>query len=59
MGRGGGHEGRFSKDPLPVFSAGGQREQLRPRQECRLFKKKKKKKNTIIIIIMIIIRMKN
>ena len=22
-GGGGGHEGRFSRDPLPVFSAGG------------------------------------
>ena len=28
MGEGGGHEGRFSRDPLPVFSAGGPCEQF-------------------------------
>ena len=33
----GGHEGRISKDPLPVFSAGGCREQFWHWQECPLF----------------------
>ena len=28
LGLQGGHEGRFSRDPLPVFSAGGHREQF-------------------------------
>ena len=33
----GGHEGRFSRDPLPVFSAGGPCEQLWHGQGCPLF----------------------
>ena len=33
----GGHEGRLSSDPLPVFSAGGPCEQFWERQECPLF----------------------
>ena len=33
----GGHEGRFSRDPLPVFSAGGHFEQFRHGQGCPLF----------------------
>ena len=32
-----GHEGRFSRDPLPVFSAGGPCEQLWHGQGCPLF----------------------
>ena len=32
-----GHEGRFSRDPLPVFSAGGPREQFWHRQIRPLF----------------------
>ena len=31
------HEGRFSRDPLQVFSAGGYREQFRQGRECPLF----------------------
>ena len=34
---GGGHEGRFSTDPLPVFSAGGPCEQFWHGQDCPLF----------------------
>ena len=33
----GGHEGRFSRDPLPVFSAGGPCEQFKHGQVCPLF----------------------
>ena len=33
----GGHKGRFSRDPLPVFSAGSPCEQLWPGQGCPLF----------------------
>ena len=33
----GGHAGRFSKDPLPVFSAGGPRRQFWHGQGCPLF----------------------
>ena len=36
-GGGGGHEGRFSWDPLPVFSAGGPCEQFWHGQGCPLF----------------------
>ena len=31
-----GHEGRFSRDPLPVFSAGGHHEQFWHGQGCPL-----------------------
>ena len=34
---GGGHEGRFSRDPLPVFSTGDYRKQLRHRQGSPFF----------------------
>ena len=34
---GGGHEGRFSRDPLPVISAGDHREQFWHGQGCPLF----------------------
>ena len=37
LGRRGGHEGRFSRDPLPVFYAGGRCEQFRHGQGCPLF----------------------
>ena len=37
MGGGGGHEGRFSRDPLSVFSAEGLCEQLWHGQGCPLF----------------------
>ena len=37
MGRPGGHEGRFSKYHLPVFSAGGLSEQFWHGQICPLF----------------------
>ena len=37
LGRRGGHEGRFSRDPLPVFSAGSHCEQLWHGQGCPLF----------------------
>ena len=33
----GGHEGRFSRDPHPVFSAGGPGEQFWHGQRCPLF----------------------
>ena len=33
----GGHEGRFSGDPLPVFSARGHHEQFKHRQGHRVF----------------------
>ena len=33
----GKHEGRFSRDPLPVFPAGGLCEQFLHGQECPLF----------------------
>ena len=37
LGRLGGHEGWFSRDPLPVFSADGPCEQFWHRQGCPLF----------------------
>ena len=37
LGRRGEHKGQFSRDPLPVFSAGGPCEQLWHRQGCPLF----------------------
>ena len=37
LDRRGGHEGRFSRDPLPVFSAGGPCEQFWHRQGSPLF----------------------
>ena len=37
IGSSGEHEGRFSGDPLPVFSAGGRREQFWHGQGCPLF----------------------
>ena len=37
VGGGGGHEGRFSRDPLPVPSAGGLCEQFWHGQRCPLF----------------------
>ena len=37
LGRQGGREGRFSRDPLPVFSAGGPCEQLLQGQGSPLF----------------------
>ena len=36
-GGGWGHEGRFRRDPIPVFSAGGPCEQLWHGQEWRIF----------------------
>ena len=36
-GGGGVHDGRFGRDPLPVFSAGGPCEQFRHGQGCSLF----------------------
>ena len=37
LGSSGGHEGRFGRDPLPVFSAGDHCEQVWHGQECPLF----------------------
>ena len=37
IGSSGEHEGRFSRDPPPVFSAGGPCEQFWYGQECPLF----------------------
>ena len=37
LGRQGGHEERFSRDPLPVFSVGGPWEQFWHGQGCPLF----------------------
>ena len=37
IGSSGGHEGRFSRDPLPVLSAGGPYEQFLHEQICPLF----------------------
>ena len=37
VGSSGGHEGRFSRDPLPVFSARGSCEQFWHGQACQLF----------------------
>ena len=40
MGEGGGgrgHEGRFSRDPVPVYSAGGHRKQFWRREGFPLF----------------------
>ena len=37
IGSSGGHDGRFSRDPPPVSSAGGPCEQLWHGQECPLF----------------------
>ena len=36
-GEGPGHEGRFSRDPLPIFSAGGPCEFVWHGQACQLF----------------------
>ena len=36
-GGGGGHEGRFTRDLLPVFSAGGPCEQFWHGQGCPIF----------------------